>query len=410
MKYSRLILFTLFAVIITDILRYIGMSGTISIDSATYVSTLFFYSSILILLNFAYKEGFSKSRVPQMIKLLLLSWIGWSILSLIRGSLYAVDYWDWKAILTNSLAYSFIPLTFFIGLNLQIAKSIFRFTYRYIYVLGFILIPFAFITNKELYSRIMASIGLFLVFLPFLKTRLKLLVIIVAVVSIIVVPAFRSNIIKIVFSSGLLIIYLLRNYLTRGWLLLGHFLLFITPIVLFVLAITGQYNLFKDISGDEGYYIEGSRELQVNYRADTRTGLYRDVLTSLSQSGNWIIGEGAGGKYQTERFDNLGDGRGRYGSEVGILNILLYNGIVGVALYFILLYTTSYIAIRRSNNILVQLLGLFIAFRWLFSFVEEFTQYDMNFYFFWIAMGLVANRNFREMNDDDIRNFFELKA
>jgi hypothetical protein len=34
----------------------------------------------------------------------------------------------------------------------------------------------------------------------------------------------------------------------------------------------------------------------------------------------------------------------------------------------------------------------------------------MNFYFFWIAMGLVANRNFREMNDDDIRNFFELKA
>ena len=191
---------------------------------------------------------------------------------------------------------------------------------------------------KELYSRIMIPIGLFIVFLPFLKSRWKLLVIVVAVTSILVVLDFRSNIIKMAFSLGLLVVYYFRNFIRKNWLLLAQFCLFVIPLLLLSLAISNQYNIFKEILGDEGYYNTDGRELEVNYMADTRTGLYTDVLLSLNKSGNWLMGEGAGGKYQTERFNSLGDGRGRYGSEVGILNILLYHGIVGVTIYFLLLF------------------------------------------------------------------------
>ena len=117
-----------------------------------------------------------------------------------------------------------------------------------------------------------------------------------------------------------------------------------------------------------------------------------------------MFGEGGAGKYKSKY---LGDINGwRYGSEVGILNILLYDGIIGVMIYFLLLFAVSFIAIYRSNNYLSKLLGLFIASRFLLSFIEEFTQYDMNFYFFWIAVGMVSSSHFRKISDEQLKKYF----
>ena len=52
------------------------------------------------------------------------------------------------------------------------------------------------------------------------------------------------------------------------------------------------------------------------------------------------------------------------------------------------------------------MLGLFIASRFLLSFIEEFTQYDINFYFFWIAIGLVSSTQFRAMSDQQLKTYF----
>jgi hypothetical protein len=109
-------------------------------------------------------------------------------------------------------------------------------------------------------------------------------------------------------------------------------------------------------------------------------------------------------------FDPLGNGRNiRYGCEVGILNTLLMNGIVGIVIYFLLLSVVSFTAINKSNNMLAKMLGLFITFRWTYSFVEEFTNYDLNFYFFWIAVGFVSSESFRNMTDEEIIDYFKLK-
>lgn len=409
MKYSKLILYTLFAVLITDVLRLLGSSGALNLDNATSISTLLNYSSIIILLFLAWKVGFGENDTPQAIRYLFTLWVLGNILSLIRGSFFAEDYWDWKAILLYSLAFSFVPLTFFIGRNLDLAKTIFKSIVKYLFPFGFLAIPLSWLLVNELYSRLMIPVTLFLVFVPFLKYRQRLLVIIIAIISIFMVIGFRANVIKISFSFLLILMYYFRSFIPKiSFRLIRLFLLFI-PLILFYLAITSQYNIFSEINSQEGITTINSRGEVENLMTDTRSGLYRDVLATMDQSGNWLMGEGAGGRYQTERFDYLGDGRGRYGSEVGILNILLYHGLIGVSIYFLLLFTVSYYAIRRSNNILAQLLGLYIAFRWTFAFVEEFTQYDLNFYFFWITVGLVSSTRFREMSNDDIKQYLELR-
>ena len=105
---------------------------------------------------------------------------------------------------------------------------------------------------------------------------------------------------------------------------------------------------------------------------------------------------------------HLGDHRGRYGAEVGFLNILLYSGIIGVILYLLMLLTASYYAIFHSNNFLSKMLGLLLAGRWITFFIEEFTNFDLNNVFIWIIIGMVSCIEFRALSDDDLKLFFRL--
>lgn len=408
MRYTKLVLFTLISLIVTDSIRWLSATSS-AVSTGTYISIFLIYVSIAIFIFLASKERLGNDELPKTISNLIKIWLFWNILNMIRGGFLAMDYWDWKFLFYTSIPFSLIPFAIFIGQNLSWAKIIFRFTLKYIFPFGFLLIPLTMISSEELYSRIMIPIGLFILFLPFLKSRWRILIVLVAFVSIVMVLGFRSNIIKIAFSTALLLVYYFRNYIGQRLLRIVQFGLFFIPLVFLSLAITGQYNLFKDFSGDEGYYISNRNgDLEVNNRADTRTFLYVEVFSSLNNSGHWLIGEGSSGKYQSEYFDYLEDNRGRYGSEVGILNILLYHGIVGVVIYFLVLFAVSTIAIKRSNNVLAKMLGLFIAFRWTFAFVEEFTQFDLNFYFFWLAIGLVSSASFRSMSDNDIKNYIKL--
>ena len=122
-----------------------------------------------------------------------------------------------------------------------------------------------------------------------------------------------------------------------------------------------------------------------------------------------MFGSGASGKYSTIRFENAGGGINglRYRCEVHFLNIFLYFGLVGVISYTLLLFIVCYHGIYNSNNILAKMLSLLIASRFLLSFIEEFTQYDMNFFFFWLIVGLVSSKQFRSMSDQQVKSFFK---
>ena len=171
-----------------------------------------------------------------------------------------------------------------------------------------------------------------------------------------------------------------------------HVLVFVAPLVLLYLGVSGIYNIFSKASENDGYVVEAHKANigeDESLTADTRTFIYIEVFKTLNADDSWLVGEGAVGKYKTESFDNLATRNERFGSEVGVLNTILYSGIVGVLLYALLLFIVSHNAIYHSNNWLSKMMGLVIMSRWVLFFLEEFTQFDLNFYFLWIIIGLV---------------------
>lgn len=123
-----------------------------------------------------------------------------------------------------------------------------------------------------------------------------------------------------------------------------HAVLLVLPIVLLSLGVSGKFNVFKM---DE--YIKGNYELKAkgsdgqyykdNLKADTRTAIYENVFYTMNKYNAWITGRspafGDEGPLWVDRGkDETTKLIGRYGNEVGILDILLWYGLIGVILFF----------------------------------------------------------------------------
>ena len=408
LKYYKLIIYVLVAVIITDIFKLLSWVPTVNIPFSTAISLVLNYTSVFIL-AFIASKSMVYSEISQSVKFFFSFWLIWNVFNIFRGVILAENYWDLKFLFFSSILFSLISLVFFVGNNFLLFRSIFYFYLRWIFMFGFLIIPLSFVTNEELYSRLMIPISVFILFIPYLQLKWKLLIIFVALSSILLVLGFRSNLIKISISVLLLSLFYLKNVILQSWLRIVHFLLFLIPIIFLILGLTSTFNLFEEFSSNEEIIITNNYGKEENFTADTRTLLYEEVLGSMENIPEWLIGKSASGSYNSKMFFNSGGGieGKRYRSEVNILNILLYHGIIGVIIYFFLLYKVSSIAINNSNNILSKMIGMLIASRWTLSFVEEFTQYDLNFFFFWLIMGLVSTLSFRKLNNEEIRYYFK---
>ena len=409
MKPSIIVFYLLLFIVISDTINYVG--SVIGFESYffTPISLTVRYLALFLLIYVARRSNWNFD-IPASISLLLKLILAWNIITIIRGIVTAKDYWDSKFVFSSSLLFFLVPLCFFIGKNLLLARLTVKYTLRYLFRFSFIFIPVALLTNHELYSRLVIPISIFIVFVPYLKLKWKLIILIVACVSIALVIDFRANIVKIAFSVFLLSLYYLRKYVPLLWIKAGRILFFFIPVLLLGMAISGSYNIFaetgkKNYSVTTGKNVEGN---QANLAADTRTFLYVEVFKSLITDNDVLLGKGASGKYKSNYFDSLGDHRGRYGAEVGFLNILLYSGVVGVILYLLMLITASYYAIFRSSNFLSKMLGLLLAGRWITFFIEEFTNFDLNNLFIWMIIGMVSCVKFRTLSDDELKLFFRL--
>lgn len=403
MKISTAVIISLIFIFISDGLMYLSWEGYAATWTA-YIMIPLRFTSLLALTYIAIKKKWQHS-VPKILFRLFLTLILWNIFTILRGFLFANDYYDWRFLFDTSILFLLIPIVIVIGTNQSYVKNLFSITLKYLFKYGFILIPLALATNIQLYSRLMIPISLFIVFYPFIKPKWRLLILIVAATSILIVPIFRTNIIRIV--AGLLIVFsfYFRWLLSLRWLKLIHITLFLTPFILFFLAITNKYNIFKFQETDKKYVTVDNKGQTRNYLEDNRTFLYAEVLFSLQRNGTLLLGEGATGKYKSDYYD-FGDKRGRYMSEIGFLNTLLFSGIVGLLILSAFLFIVSYYALYKSNNWLCKMLSLFIASRWLIFFIEEYTLFDLNFFFYWILLGLLSTNAFRSMTDSEIKEFF----
>lgn len=86
---------------------------------------------------------------------------------------------------------------------------------------------------------------------------------------------------------------------------------------------------------------------------------------------------------------------------------------MGVVLYFLIFFRASYLAVNRSKNIYIKMLGIFIAFRWLFSWIEDVNNFTVNYFMLMIILGICFSHSFRKMTNNEIvvwaRGIFDVR-
>ena len=120
----------------------------------------------------------------------------------------------------------------------------------------------------------------------------------------------------------------------------------------------------------------------------------------------WILGRSPARGNETTVFADKAEITGReerLRNEANIPNIFTWTGTIGVLLIFFIFYRASWLAINRSSNIYIKLIGLFVAFRWLYAWIEDYYAFDINTFTVWFMIGICFSESFRNMNNSEVK-------
>jgi hypothetical protein len=338
----------------------------------------------------------------------LYVYLAWNIVCIARGALVAANYWEWKNLASTTLVL-LLPLSIHISTNKLIIQKIIAVWVNYVLPVFFI---FLFFMQSEAIGRYLTPISFLILFIAALNKKWKLTVIIFTCIVLFADLGARSNVIKFVVPGILSSIYYLRLLLTTKVLNIARFLLLFLPFILFSMGIMGIFNVFKmdEYIGD--YKTKenvNGEERESKLTADTRTFLYTEVIESAIKHHYILFGRtpargNDSAAFGLHQLEELKTGKmERFANEVSILNIFTWTGLVGVILYLLIFLKASFLAINKSNNIYIKIIGLYVAFRWAYAWVEDFSRFDLSYLFLWIMIGMCFSRAFRNMTDSEIK-------
>lgn len=336
----------------------------------------------------------------------VLVYLFWMIICIVRGIFVADNYWDWKGLIENSTAL-LLPIVAYGATNKIIVQSLLSSYIKYGLPL-FLILSVLMITDA--YGRYLMPISFLLLFLPALSVKQRYLVLFFSLVVIFSNIHARSNVIKFAIPLLTLVVYYFRERISTKVLEGVRLTLIVAPIVFFILALSGIFNVFNmnEYLGDfktVGTDFDGvERELSVT--DDNRTFLYIEVIQSAITNDYWVFGRTpARGNdsdfFGDEQYELTGRDE-RLGNEFGIANVFTWTGIFGVILYLFIFFKASYLAVNRSENIYAKMLGVYVAFRWLYSWVEDINNFSLNYFMLFIMVGLCFSYSFRSMTNYEV--------
>ncbi|MBC5992532.1 hypothetical protein [Pontibacter cellulosilyticus] len=339
-------------------------------------------------------------------KLLILKiYLAWNIICILRGLFVAENYWEWKNLIGVGLVL-LLPISIYAFTNKTVVQHILTTWLKFALPAFILFLPFM---EGEAVGRYFVPFSFLLLFFPLLDKKWKLLCLAVFFLVFISDLGARSNIIKFSIPFLLGLLFYVRAFIPNRIIAFIRVLLLILPFIFFTLGITGAFNIFKIKEYTSGNLVTTSvlkgEKVEEDLTKDTRTFLYKEVLISAIKYDYVLFGRTPARGNESEWFGEfskyvLKTGKmERFANEVSILNIFTWTGVVGVALYFLIFWHASYLAIHKSNNFYVKIVGLYVAFRWTYAWVEDFSRFDLSYLFLWIMIGMCYSKAFREMNN-----------
>lgn len=334
--------------------------------------------------------------------------ITWGLICALRGLFVAENYVEYRQLFSGIIMLS-IPLLVNLSCKPTIVSYLYSFWSKYWYV-G-CLIYFLF------YGNIIVSLFPFLFLVSFWsfhkKRRAKQLLCIGFIFLIICGIDNRSLILKMTFSlfigASPLLIYFLRFSFIKNIHKCCY--LFVFVVFGFILEnipkiYSGEITSVKEILDNEGISM------------DTRSPLYIDVITSSIENqymlygrtparGNDITISGPLFYWAYENgLDNKAFNKGeRHFNEVLFLNIYTWTGILGLLLYSLIYFRATYLAVYKSNNVYIKIIGCYVAFHWSYGFLEDINDVDMLNIILWTYIGMCYSSRFRLMSCNDFKNW-----
>lgn len=138
---------------------------------------------------------------------------------------------------------------------------------------------------------------------------------------------------------------------------------------------------------------------------DSRSGVDKALLAQMS-SWEQIVGKGLNGRYYYPIY--IGDYlKGwRYGSETGFYNIVLKGGYLMAFTYILLLAIPAFKGLFKSQNYLCKAGGFFILLSLCELYPFGWLEFSVKFLIIWMMIVLCMNPEVREMDDEEIQEFF----
>lgn len=344
------------------------------------------------------------ARLLLFVKLYLI----FNVLQIIRGLFVADGYWEWKGLVNNTMIL-LMPVISFSTTNTRFVQVLFQ---KYIrYTLPFLPLVLLFASTGAV-GFFLALVPVLLIFIFNMPTKWKLVTISLVVLIFVIDLDARSNVIKFLVPCMFLILIYLRHFFSQRFFEQCRLFLFVLPIIFFALAVSGIFNIFKmeEYVGSDKHFEKKTNTkgeiVEIDLTADTRTGLYEEVLSTAEKYNTWWLGRSPARGNETELFSKLEEITGkseRLSNEFAIANVFTWTGIIGVVLYGLAFYRASFLSVNCSRNIYSKCLGLYLAFRWAFGWVEDINHFTLTHFTIWVMIGLCTSRSFREMTDKEVR-------
>lgn len=402
----------LFAVFIHTLFPYTEIGA---LEFSTHLSWLLQVGVLVYLFRRARRE----SQIPRFPRSLAIHLFAALLVVHTLVGITAVEtYWDLKGLVNNALALGFFVIVY-VGSNVGFLSSVAEiFLYRlapaavvFALVFSGLILDDAAIGYSLILSSLLLSLG------RYLRPRDLLLALLYGGCVFVLDLGSRSNVLKVAFPLLVLVtLGPITAVLPRLGRMLGRGLMWslvAAPVAFFALAANGTFNVFAPEWIPDDLTVSqraGEGVVEEVRKTDTRTFIYLEVLASAEEKDSFAFGTTPARGYISSFFGVQDENeRGeRLRSEVGVLNVFTWFGVLGVVLFYALFIQGLFLAAYRSRNSAGLFLAIFSAFNLSYSWVENFTALNLPNLTIWLALGLCYSPALRAMTDDEVRQALSL--
>lgn len=337
-------------------------------------------------------------------KYIILFYFAYTIFEYIRG-FFNIDGWRDYVYLYNGLFHLIIFPFWILLARPQYIMVLWKSFMTIGIIMSIILALFPPTHGMHTMAHNMLWLNVFIFMYPYIKRKYYILILVAALFIITFDLNRRSIMLGYLIPTMILLGYLfLQKYIFQK---IFYYLGVLLPLICLLLFYTKTFNIFQ-------YLEESNKEVVLQKDGgrpvftDSRTGIYEDVTRDVLKAKEWwkpYIGLGGNGKTKVEAngASSFGFEELRSTQESGMLNFIQHGGLLGLIAYGLLITVSAYLSMFKSRNDFMRMLGLFLVFKFAYSFIEDELDFSGHVIaqFLWIGMGY--NKSFRNMTDNKMK-------